>query len=311
VPLSLDPSYLEKLGTLESPRAGTLKFEINFVAQFGKKIVTNTKKKMSGWAGYYEMEKARDQKEAIEITPLTTHPTVGHHSFSVSKPRSRSRARLIFLDYDDTLYPFSGLEQLLHKVTRGAVAGGGHHRKLHFCPHSTTAHHLARLDEILEQSLQKMLAHDHTELVVLTNSRSGWVQLTCSKFLPRLWQVLQQVTVVSSRDQQEVEGVTEPQVWKYLSMRQIKKEFDQRQSHQLYGREYLCWGDNPSCERAAFLKLMQEHDESYQATLNFVQRPSVLQLCVQWEMIAGQMDQLLNMEQNLCRDLQLRVQKLP
>jgi len=51
-------------------------------------------------------------------------------------------------------------------------------------------------------------------VVICTNAESGWIELTCKKFLPKLEAVVESMEKISARSEYEPKGITNPFDWK-------------------------------------------------------------------------------------------------
>jgi hypothetical protein len=118
---------------------------------------------------------------AVEDEPMTGKPDM-----------------LILLDWDDTVLPTSYLAQKgigLDDPVPEDVA-------------EVLANYAVHARATLE------ILQDKGHLVIVTNAEEGWVELTCSKFLPALESVIRDVECVSARSCYEPQGFVTPVEWK-------------------------------------------------------------------------------------------------
>jgi hypothetical protein len=118
---------------------------------------------------------------AVEDEPMTGKPDM-----------------LILLDWDDTVLPTSylaqkglGLDDPVPEDVAEALA-------------QYAVHARATLEILQEKG----------HLVIVTNAEEGWVELTCTKFLPGLESVIRDVECVSARSCYEPQGFATPVEWK-------------------------------------------------------------------------------------------------
>ena len=117
---------------------------------------------------------------------------------------------LIFFDWDDTFLPSTYLKSC--NVTLGSDRS--------IIDQMITQ--LATLEQLVIETINK--ARNHGRVIIITNSETGWVELSAKAFLPNLGDLLDEITIVSSRSKYAQPGVqftSEDQIrWKRLAMKE-------------------------------------------------------------------------------------------
>jgi len=121
---------------------------------------------------------------------------------SISKPVSSSFSpsqTLIFLDWDDTLLPSSWVTSMGLRLEH---------------PAELPADVTSQL-QTLENSVIHLinLANQVGTACIITNAETGWVELSCQRFMPRVYPYLSKVKVLSARSTYEKEN-NNPSEWK-------------------------------------------------------------------------------------------------
>jgi len=121
-------------------------------------------------------------------------------------------------------------------------------------------------------------------VMICTNAESGWVELTCRKFLPRIESVVAGIEKQSARSEYEAQGISNPLDWKKHAFAKILCE---RRMHNVFSV-----GDS-SHERAAIIHAchMVGDPMVFCKSLKFLERPDLCGLACQYakavEEIAG------------------------
>merc|ERR1712072_284832 len=76
---------------------------------------------------------------------------------------------------------------------------------------------MAQLEQMAEHArMTVQLALQIGKVVIVTNAQHGWIQMSCTKFMPSLVSLLKTVDIVSARSTYE-ESVAEVSEWKRLA----------------------------------------------------------------------------------------------
>lgn len=115
--------------------------------------------------------------------------------------------RIIFIDWDDTLLPTSWLKSQGYEVDKPILK-----------PELLNAqieHVYDKVSALLE------LYRQYGYVYIITNSETGWVDLSISAFAPKLSDIIGGLEIVSARSTFEPDFPDDPMLWKYLAMRDI------------------------------------------------------------------------------------------
>jgi len=199
---------------------------------------------------------------------------------------------LIF-DWDDTLLPTTWIEK------QGLSLDGP-------SPSAEQELQLQLMAEHVKQTLQAAKAFG--EVILVTNAESGWVELSCQKWMPGLSDSLQDVRTLSARSTYEQWGIVQPSEWKYLAFQQELARFCQDKSPasgeadamaaSVRCRNVISIGDSPF-EREALIRVTAHMPNSFVKAIKFMARPEVHQLCQEHKLISGSFLDLVNHKGNL------------
>mmetsp|Transcript_625 Transcript_625/g.744 ORF Transcript_625/g.744 Transcript_625/m.744 type:complete len:182 (+) Transcript_625:1384-1929(+) len=129
------------------------------------------------------------------------------------------------------------------------------------------------------------------EVHFVTNGETGWVELSAQKFLPRVYELLPRVTIVSARSTYQKSFPDCPETWKVEAFRNTFRQcFENRmevetkweKSH----RNLISFGDSHH-ERNALKRVTSNMKNTYCKSVKFVERPTLEQLERQLKIISG------------------------
>ena len=144
---------------------------------------------------------------------------------------------LLLWDWDDTLFCTSHLAKLRVSVTEEKLAISEDLRS-----------ELSQYAQTVEETLR--VARRLGRVVIVTNAESGWVELTCSRFMPDLYQnVVQYLPIISARSCYETANIRSPVDWKRLAVTKLIKELE--------NVHVVSFGDS-SHEREALMQTSQQ-----------------------------------------------------
>jgi len=119
-------------------------------------------------------------------------------------------------------------------------------------------------------------------VVVVTNAEKGWVELSCCRFLPEVYPLLEGVKVLSARSTFEP-TCRLPVQWKKRAFRSEIDSFFKTWEGHATGRQVLSFGDSMA-ERTALIAATESLD-CWAKSVKFLERPSPEQLTKQLEML--------------------------
>lgn len=190
---------------------------------------------------------------------------------------------ILIFDWDDTVLPSTWISE----------------QGLTLCEDSVpTATHMALLDKVAERAAQTLaVAKRYGKVVLVTNAERGWIELSCQKFLPSLYQSLADVKIFSARSTYEHKGVASPFEWKYLAFEsEIRGFYESFTSDRR--KNVISFGDSAH-EREALIRVTERMQNVHTKSLKFVERPEVEQLLKEHELITGCFRYIVHHDGNL------------
>lgn len=199
----------------------------------------------------------------------------------------------IIFDWDDTLLSSSWLAQNGLRLDSPDVL-----------PAEVTAQ-LSILEDSVIALLDRALRCG--PVVIITNAETGWVELSCKKFIPRVQAILPRVKVISARSTFEALYPDSPSDWKVQAFYQeIVAAFSGSRGDSR--KNVLSFGDSVH-ERAAIHKVTGGMGPLTRTkSIKFVERPTVEQLKRQVDLVASCFDEICRHTGSL--DLMLTIQLL-
>lgn len=210
----------------------------------------------------------------------------------LSSPFSYEDTTIIF-DWDDTLLSSSWLAHNKWGLDEPSVLP----------PAAVSA--LSALSESVVALIAR--AQRLGRVVVITNAETGWVELSCKKFMPKAWAVVSTLRVLSARSTYEHRARDNPSEWKVMAFREeLSKQFAGRRSG--CTRNVLSLGDSVH-ERLAILKVTDGLEPACRTkSIKFVERPTVEQLQRQVDLVANSFEEICRHDGRL--DLMLTISLL-
>jgi len=199
----------------------------------------------------------------------------GLPSFPAAAHRAApSEASLIILDWDDTLFPSTWLQQQGLQIVVGSAMPSDEQKAL-----------LRRVARYVIRTLRRAKHLGHVTIV--TNAEKGWVELSCSKFLPEVFPLLEGIKVLSARSTFEHAQPQSPVHWKCLAFRREITAFFQAPRFVEAGcqKNMISVGDSMQ-ERVALHEATAGRD-CWTKSLKFEERPSPEQLMKQHKLLTA------------------------
>jgi hypothetical protein len=160
---------------------------------------------------------------------------------------------------------------------------------------------LASLSESVIAVLK--LAKTYGRVVVITNAETGWVELSCAKFIPTVLPYLTSldIQVLSARSTFECEYPDSPLKWKCAGFSHILSPYLNNDN---IFKNILSFGDS-HVEREAVRSVTMSYNNTLCKSVKFAERPNIEQLKRQIQLIINCMEYIYNHNNHL--DLQLTV----
>jgi len=190
---------------------------------------------------------------------------------------------ILIFDWDDTVLPSTWIQE------QGLTLSDD-------CEPTETQ--TALLEKMAERASQTLgVAKRHGKVILVTNAEHGWIELSCQKFMPLLYQTLENVRLVSARSTYEHQGVASPFEWKYLAFEsEIGCFYDAFTANR--PKNVISFGDSAH-EREALIRVTERMQNCRTKSLKFVERPEIDQLLKEHELISGCFRHIVHHDGNL------------
>ena len=159
-----------------------------------------------------------------------------------------------------------------------------------------------RFLEAMESQVIKLLmaALEYAcNVFIVTNAEIGWVELSCSRYMPRVLPYIRLLRVISARTEYE-KTITESTKWKSHAFGDSLGSLYSAND----ALNVISFGDS-ECEREALLTIKRKFDKSKTKSIKFIEKPTIEQLVREQEMIYKNMNYLVNHSGSL--DLMLTI----
>jgi hypothetical protein len=207
---------------------------------------------------------------------------------TVSSKANNEKDTLIAFDWDDTLLCSSFLSSRGLRLDSDPAKVKELESQLTELSHSITA--------VLSLALQ------YGPVTVVTNAETGWVQLSCQKFIPLVLPMLNKLTIISARSTYEPMFPGSPLKWKYYCFQERITSLAPATSKK--EKNILSFGDS-HVEREAVRACTRGMTNTRTKSVKFAERPSMEQLRRQIELVTNCFQYIHNHDGDL--DLQLTV----
>lgn len=132
------------------------------------------------------------------------------------------------------------------------------------------------------------VARQHGTVVFVTNAERGWIELSCQKFLPMLYPMLENVKLVSARTTYEGHCCVSPLEWKLRAFEvEITRNFGAHVTSDPATRKNVLSVGDSIHEREALLRATIRLPNCRSKSLKFCERPDTSQLCKQHELMTN------------------------
>jgi len=176
---------------------------------------------------------------------------------------------LIIFDWDDTLFPTSWMQS----------------RRLFDAKATLSNEDVAQLEQMAERARMTLqLALQIGKVVIVTNAQHGWIQMSCTKFMPSLVSLLKTMDIVSARSTYE-ESVAEVSEWKRLAF-EHEADLFYGSGHSGQQRNIVSVGDSLH-ELLALKSLTKGVPNCYLKSIKLLEAPSIEQLIEQHEVLVA------------------------
>ena len=197
-----------------------------------------------------------------------------------------TKHRLTVFDWDDTLLCSSYIEQNGWNNTREHIS-------------NEQKESLQRLEEIVCKCLDKALFY--SDVVIITNSDHGWVEISSNIFMPKVWNLISNKKISTISAKTLYQSVLPYERWKYETMNIAINNFVSKNPGE-HTKHFISFGDTVN-DRNAARNAGFNHNNILTKTVVFSGRANPKILHSQLAMIEREMDRLY--EHNGHLDLQI------
>ena len=133
----------------------------------------------------------------------------------------------------------------------------------------------------LESLVQKLLtnATEKGDTYIITNSEQGWVEYSCKRFFPNVYNLLSKIKIISARALYDKKYPNNYKTWKNMAFNDIIKNYDLSLPSNI-----ICMGDS-TYEMEAAHGLANKFKDGYIKAIKFKELPKVDELISQLNLI--------------------------
>lgn len=196
---------------------------------------------------------------------------------------------VLIFDWDDTVLPSSWVQE------QGLRLDGDLQLT------ESQKEELSELARLASETLT--MAKSLGTVVLVTNAERGWIELSCQRFLPSLFPILEDVKLLSARSSYERPDLPSPFEWKLKAfVSEIARLFEEDDKKHRR-KNILSFGDSAH-EREALINATAHLSNCRTKSLKFVERPRIDQLRKQHALVGRCVKRIVHHDGNL--DLCLR-----
>lgn len=158
-----------------------------------------------------------------------------------------------------------------------------------------------QLDEVAALVAETLrLAKQYGEVVFVTNAEHGWVPLSCQKFMPSLYPLLEDVSVLSARTTYESPQCRSPLEWKLRAFNsEMVRLYGVKAMHDPAARKNVLGLGDSVHEREALLRATADLPNCCSKSLKFVERPDLTEMLRQHTLVTSHFSQIVQHNGNL------------
>mmetsp|Transcript_18039 Transcript_18039/g.52029 ORF Transcript_18039/g.52029 Transcript_18039/m.52029 type:complete len:246 (-) Transcript_18039:109-846(-) len=193
---------------------------------------------------------------------------------------------LYVFDWDDTILPSTWIQRQGLRLDATSTVSAAQRERL------------AEVAAAAAETLR--LAKQRGTVVLVTNAERGWIELSCSKFLPSLMPAIEGVKLVSARTSYEGQGCSSPLDWKIAAFQEeIANVSGPEALADVSRRKNIHSLGDSIHEREALLRVVAPIRNCRSKSLKFVERPDVSQLIKQHELVVECFDRIVDFDGHL------------
>jgi hypothetical protein len=184
---------------------------------------------------------------------------------------------VMFIDYDDTLLASTAIHAAL--ANKGPAGSAEEAQTI-----ALLRANLAQLESSVISFLKAVKSYGDACLV--TNGENGWVEQSCSRYMPSVVPYLKTVPIFSARHFFEKKDPHNPMIWKLHAFTHLLSVASPAP------RQVISFGDS-NCEREAIKRACSAIKGCRVKTIKLVEQPSIERLSRQLDILAGIMSDIV------------------
>lgn len=210
-----------------------------------------------------------------------------------SSSRISHEDTLLIFDWDDTILCSSWLSSQRLRLDKNSE------------PTCDQRRQLDELAGVAAQTLRR--AKELGTVIIVTNAERGWIELTCSKYMPALLPILEGISLISARSTYESPEVRNPLDWKLAAFEREIQSFYREGAGTAASpqrlKNILSLGDSIH-ERQALMRCAEGLPNCFSKSLKFLVKPDVGQVSQQHSLVLQSFDRIVHHRGSL--DLRLQ-----
>lgn len=179
---------------------------------------------------------------------------------------------VIIFDWDDTLLCTTFLNPTGYVDTNKLLS-------------TTVRNHLKKLEEAVEKLLR--IASSLGKTYIITNAAEGWVEYSSQMFMPKVWQVIQNIKIISARHRYEQLYPTDMNEWKVQAFRLTEEDLEDSAVTNL-----VVLGDS-KIEMEAAAHLAKRFSAACIKTIKFKETPTPDELNKQLKLVCEKLEEIV------------------
>ena len=199
---------------------------------------------------------------------------------------------IFFIDYDDTLLASTAIHAAL--ANKGLPGSADEARTI-----AELRANLAKLESSVIRFLK--IVKQYGDPCLVTNGENGWVEQSCSCFMPNVVPYLKTVPIFSARHFFEKKDPHNPMIWKLHAFTHLLSVANP------IPRQVISFGDS-NCEREAIKQACSAFKGCRVKTIKLIEHPSIEGLSRQLDILTGMMPNIVNYPGIL--DQEIKIEKV-
>jgi len=193
---------------------------------------------------------------------------------------------LLIFDWDDTILPSSWVQGQGLRLDDSSVVS------------QCQREQLAEVARVAAETLR--VAKTLGKVILITNAERGWIELSCRKFLPTIYPLLESTKLISARTTYESIDIPSPVDWKcHAFADEIARFYGEESLESPHERKNVISLGDSVHEREALLRACTPHSNCRSKSLKFVERPCIAEICKQHSLVASCFEQVAHHDGNL------------